>query len=320
MSLLVLAALAGACAGTHGPSRGGGPLSDVATWAIQLQGYDEDGALDRLAYAPFDMVVLDPVQTQRGRETFPMGRWVARLRKSKLVLAYVNVGQAEDYRSYWRPHWRAPTKDQRGSPSYLLTVDPDGWPGNYPVAYWDPRWQAVLWGSDSAAVNQAIDAGFDGVYLDWVLGHEDPTVAQVAREAGVDPHLAMAEMIRDLRAYARSRNPDFLVIAQNAASLAEYVPEFVAWVDGVAQESISFGGESNVPWEDPRSGDVPTPRTGDWSTETLLRQLRPYVSAGKPVFTIDYCTDPDNAEVARTNSRSRGCIPFVTRTPLDRLP
>jgi len=317
---LAIALLVAGCAGRVAPRPVTGPLEDVESWAIQLQGYDEEGALDRLAFSPVDLVVIDPIDTQRGRETFDTGRLVSRLKRSKLVLAYLNVGQAEDYRTYWRPHWRAPTATEPGKPTYLLTVDPDGWPGNYPVEYWDPRWQAVLWGADSAQLDRAIRAGFDGVYLDWILGHEDAAVAKAARAARIDPHLAMAELVRDLRAYARSKNPEFLIIAQNAASLGERVPDFIDWVDGVAQESVSFGGESNVGWDDPRAGDIPTPRVGDWSTETLLRQLRPFVFAGKPVFTIDYCLDPDNADVARTYSRSRGGIPFVTRSPLDRLP
>ena len=145
-------------------------LDAVTSWAIQLQGLERAGATDRLARAAVDMLVIDPTRTIRGLEAFPTRDLVARIRTNKLCLAYINVGQAEDYRTYWRANFRAPSGNERGHPSYLVTVDPEGWKGNYPVAFWDTRWQAVLWGSPQALVDMAIADGFDGVYLDWVLG------------------------------------------------------------------------------------------------------------------------------------------------------
>ena len=44
----------------------------------------------------------------------------------RLVLAYMSIGEAEDYRYYWQKDW------ERNKPSWLDAENPD-WPGNYKV-------------------------------------------------------------------------------------------------------------------------------------------------------------------------------------------
>jgi endo-alpha-1,4-polygalactosaminidase (GH114 family) len=72
-----------------------------------------------------------------------------------------------------------------------------------------------------------------------------------------------------------------------------------------------------VGWFNPRSGDIPTPKADRlW----LQKRLDLYLAAGLPVFTIDYCVNEQNRLASYRLSRQRGYIPFVSRTPLDRLP
>lgn len=299
------------CAGCRTAGESG--LAGVSSWAIQLDGLARDGAVDALAAAPVDMLVIEPTRTVRGQEAFPTRSVVAELGRDRICLAYVNVGQAEDYRAYWQPFWVAPTADVRGSPDYLLALDPDGWPGNYAVSFWDIRWRAILWGSSTALVDAAIEDGFDGVYLDWVLGFRFAPVEAAAAEAGVDPAQAMADLIRDLREYARRRRPGFLVVIQNPEDLAERIPELYFRIDGVAQESISFGGTAGAAWDDPDAGDIPTP-------ERSWDHLQAYRDHGLPVFSLDYARDPDNVAAAEERSRALGFVPCVSLSPLDRLP
>ncbi|MHC4973890.1 MAG: endo alpha-1,4 polygalactosaminidase [Planctomycetota bacterium] len=319
MRPLVLVALLAGCAATTPPERRS-PLRDVSAWAIQLQGLDREGALERLERTDAGLVVIDPTRTVRGQESFPTRAVVARLGSGKLCLAYLNVGQAEGYRTYWRPHWRAPTANRPGEPSYLVTVDPEGWEDNYPVAYWDLRWKGVLWGSPSSPLDQALADGFDGVFLDWILGFSDPTIVAAAQRAGVDPADAMVTLVRELRLYVQRRRPGFLLLALNGAALVEQRPEFAAVVDGIVQENLSFSGRAGAKWEDPDSGDHAIPARGDWSTAALARRLQACRDRGLPVFTLDYAADPTNARRARAVSVGLGCVPFVSRTPLDRLP
>ena len=44
---------------------------------------------------------------------------------SKMAIAYIDIGQAENYRSYWQSDWRV------GKPDWIAGGDPDGWAGNF---------------------------------------------------------------------------------------------------------------------------------------------------------------------------------------------
>jgi len=291
-------------------------LDDVQSWAIQLQGLEQQASIDRMAGAGYGMVVVDPVSNVRGLEAFDTAAMVKRLRAGAICLAYFNVGQAEDYRTYWRKEWRAPTRERPGAPAFLLTVDPEGWKGDYPVAFWEKDWKAIL----ARRIDDVVRQGFDGIYCDWVLAFDDPTVRQAATAAGIDGPRAMADLLQELRKHARKRNPRFLLVMQNGEALFGAVPGMASRVDGYAQEPVSFGGAAGAGWEDAAAGDKALPATGAWSTQSMLASLRRIRAQGVPTFTIDYAIDPAHARIARERARAVGAVPFVTRVSLDRLP
>jgi len=84
---------------------------------------------------------------------------------SRLVIAYMSIGEAEDYRYYWRSEWKS------SPPSWLAGENPD-WPGNYKVRYWNADWQKIIFGEDDSYLELILDAGFDGVYLDIIDAFE----------------------------------------------------------------------------------------------------------------------------------------------------
>lgn len=58
----------------------------------------------------------------------------------RLVLAYMSIGEAEDYRYYWNAGWFT------NPPSWLGEENPD-WEGNYKVRYWEHGWQDIIFGT-----------------------------------------------------------------------------------------------------------------------------------------------------------------------------
>ena len=84
---------------------------------------------------------------------------------SRLVIAYMSIGEAEDYRWYWQNDWEV------GSPEWIVAYNPY-WGGNYKVEYWNPEWQSIIFGNDESYTKKLIDAGFDGAYLDIVDAFE----------------------------------------------------------------------------------------------------------------------------------------------------
>ncbi len=84
---------------------------------------------------------------------------------TRLVLGYMSIGEAEDYRYYWNNAWNV------GGPDWLEGENPD-WEGNYKVQYWDSAWRQIIYKSEDSYLSRILDAGFDGVYLDQIEAYE----------------------------------------------------------------------------------------------------------------------------------------------------
>lgn len=83
----------------------------------------------------------------------------------RLVICYMSIGEAENYRYYWKTEWNSK------KPAWMDIENPD-WPGNYKVKYWDKDWQSIIYGNDNSYLKKIIDADFDGAYLDIIDAFE----------------------------------------------------------------------------------------------------------------------------------------------------
>lgn len=83
----------------------------------------------------------------------------------RLVISYMSIGEAEDYRYYWQSNWNT------NHPAWLDTENPD-WAGNYKVKYWNKEWQNIIFGNSDSYVKKITNAKFDGVYLDLIDAFE----------------------------------------------------------------------------------------------------------------------------------------------------
>jgi len=311
-------------------------LGDVTYWAYQLQDISAPGAVDTLVASHYDMLVLEPTRTDWSSDDrhFDTRGMVAQLKDSqasdgvhhKLVIAYVDIGEAEDWRWYWTwsTDWDCVGDPPADWPDYILACDPDGWSGNYPVAYWDPRWKdIVIYGNNQGShpdrdydsvIDEVIRDGFDGIYLDWVEGFENEDVVVAAQAEGKDPAAEMIGFIQEMGEYATARNPDFLIIQQNAASLIDGHPELFNRIDAIAQEAIWYDGDATDEWDDPDGYD--------WENDSglvnyYIGYLDQYLDARLPVFDCEYALD--YADSAYANAIDKGYVPYVTRRSLSRL-
>jgi cysteinyl-tRNA synthetase len=275
---------------------GSGPVTEpislaaVNDFLYQLQDLD----LAAIGDTAYDLVVMDYSADGTEAGEFTPAQITA-LKHSpggaKIVLAYMSIGEAEDYRFYWQEGWTP------GNPAWLDAENPD-WPGNYKVRYWDPGWQSII----SGYTDRLLDAGFDGAYLDIIDAYEyyaDRGRTTAAQE--------MVDFVAAIRAHARARDPDFYVFPQNAPQLAEEVPAYLGSVDGIGQEDIYYGYDDD---------DVMTPPA---VTAELEGYLDVFKNAGKLVLTVDYATTPAHVDDAYARSQAKGYVPFVTVRDLDRL-
>ncbi len=314
-------------------------VAAIDSWLYLIDVNLDGDTVDEIVESEHDLVVIDLITSETENTSYPLAEVVDRFHDAehpKVVLAYLDVGQAEDYRTYWEEGWGI------GEPDWIVAADPDGWEGNYPVAYWDPDWWA-LWLDDGGLMDQVAEAGFDGVYLDWLEAYSDTDVAERAEEDGVDPTGEMVRWVGALAAHGRSRDPGFLVVGQNAAELVGRSDRYRRTIDAVAQEQVWFdGGADNDP-----PGDCPLPRTEDdiddaayvdtleggclelWedypestlhvSSQGYLEDLEAVAAAGLVVFTVDYATEADHVRFVLDESRDRGFVPFVGVRSLDRF-
>ena len=88
------------------------PLKSVAYWAYQIQGLTQSGAVDRLVASRYDLLVLEPTRTDKQTSSFDSKGMVQQLHattgksgNTRLVLAYVDIGEAESWRYYWDSSW-----------------------------------------------------------------------------------------------------------------------------------------------------------------------------------------------------------------------
>ncbi|HKL96379.1 MAG TPA: endo alpha-1,4 polygalactosaminidase [Paludibacteraceae bacterium] len=84
---------------------------------------------------------------------------------SRLVIAYMSIGEAENYRYYWQSSWNM------FKPRWIDRENPD-WKGNYKVKYWDKEWQSIIFGNNDSYLQKILNANFDGVYLDIIDAFE----------------------------------------------------------------------------------------------------------------------------------------------------
>ena len=226
--------------------------ANVSHWLYLIDVNLDMDMVERMVDSEYDMVVLDFIPSEKENTDYPMGEVVARLHAAshpKLVMAYIDIGEAEEYRTYWEPGWRV------GDPEWIAGEDPDGWEGNFPVAYWHDEWRQI-WLGEGGYLAAILDAGFDGIYLDWIEAYSDESVIAIAEDDGVDPQQEMIWWIQDMAEFCRGRRPGFFVIGQNGAELAEG-DDYLAIIDAIAQEQVWFdGGADNDPL-----GDCPLPRT-----------------------------------------------------------
>ncbi len=312
-------------------------LSQVKYWAYNIQNVDTPQQREQLVGTHFDLYVLETVTTEKGKEDFEIAQLVQDIRQyniqtrniNPIILAYVDIGQAEDWRWYWQEGW------QPGNPAWIVGEDPNGWAGNYPVAYWNTVWEEIaVYGYQGQSLVQAtVDAGFDGIYMDWVEAFSDDNVVAKAKS---DFNLAdddqarqktaelMFDFIEKIGVQAQIINPGYLIVAQNASDLYDFNPiRYKELMDGIALEAIWYDGDEGFDdWSNSRGYNVPTNNLYPGWTEEVLDDLVDIRNDNIPIFCAEYAQDISGYNYASDvyeNLAPGICIPYTTRRSLQQL-
>ena len=167
-----------------------------------------------LARSPFQVIVMDPTRDGTDETSYTVAD-IQSIRagngKPKLVLGYLSVGEAENYRSYWQKDWK------HNRPDWIGPVDPD-WPGDFKVKFWETPWRTLM----EKLVDRLIDQGFDGSFMDVVDAGEfwaDPD-RKAAQRPGAERE--MVDLVKDLADHAHKRNPSFGIFPNGAENFGAF--------------------------------------------------------------------------------------------------
>ena len=226
-------------------------------------------------------------------------------RTGRNVIAYISIGEAEDYRPYWRKEWGTRKNLTAAAPMWLGTENPE-WKGNYRVKYWHPEWQKLM----LAAVDDAMARGFDGVYLDIVDGFE--TYEQEGKEFiddRVNPETKqsyrrdMVDWVKAIAARARAKNPAALIIPQNGSQLVAHA-DFLAIISAIGIEDLFTNGNKLQPKQ---------------HVAEVLAHLKNVAAARKPALLIEYPKSAERQALARKLAEENRLVLLVTDRQLKTL-
>ncbi|MBU4265862.1 MAG: C25 family cysteine peptidase [Candidatus Altiarchaeales archaeon] len=247
-------------------------------WLCQ---YSNINASDILG-TDFDLVDLDPDDLDSSQ--------VSDLKDSgKFTLAYINIGWAENWRSYWNPSW------ETESPPWLL--DEAEWEDEYYVDFSQQEWQSIV----HNYIDEINAKGFSGIYMDNVEAgyqrHEsnlsDARYENCTREN-------MIEFIQNISLTHRSGN--FSIFPQNGLDIALNLTDYI---DGVGVEDTYYE-------------DTGSPVDSE-TTSLKEATLDNLTAEGKLVLTLDYTTEQTEIDSAYSQSSGRGYVPYVSIIDLNQL-
>jgi len=220
-------------------------------------------------------------------------------------VAYISIGEVEDYRPYRRKEWGGQNKLTAAAPAWLGAENPE-WKGNFRVKYWRVQWQQLI----LSAIDDAMARGFDGVYLDIVDGFE--TYEQEGMnfiDDRVNPETKqsyrrdMVDWVRAIAARARTKNPGALVIPQNGSQLVVH-PDFIEVISAIGVEDLFTNGDKLQSMS---------------HTSEVLGHLKKLAAAKKPVLLIEYPKTAERQALSQKLAKENGCVLLVTGRQLETL-
>ena len=245
-------------------------IQSVRNFAVQFSGEYQLSAFSR-----FDLVIIDPDQSRRSEAD-------SLSRKRVLPIAYLNIGEAEEYRWYY----------SEIKPNWVLGKNPN-WERHFYVDVNNVEWQNLIL---QRILPRIYRSNFAGVFLD-MIDIASPELYPSTRQGVIDLILKI-----------RAAYPDKLILLNNGTFLAENVK---SEIDGICVESVfaTYDFQTKKYSVRPRA-----------EFESRARELQGMQkNLGARIFVIDYAAPGDTAaqSFVGTQARDFGFLSFVSDIDLD---
>ncbi len=283
------------------------PAPTSLAYVLQADSFAKNkaSAIARLAASGRDWIVLDAGFSGSAPWTRADLNAIRAGKAGRRVICYVSIGEAEDYRPYWKKGWLKDGKLTSTAPGWLVAENPD-WAGNYKVKYWAKGWQQTM----LPVIDSVMAAGFDGVYLDIVDGFEfferdgDKFIDnRMNPETGKTYRRDMVDWVKTIAAHVRKNDSNALVVPQNGPQLLAH-PDFLATASAIGIEDLFTDGNRLKPKAD---------------TDYSLGFLKKIIEAGKPVLLIEYATNAERRNLVKARARKLGFTWLLTDRNLKTL-
>ncbi|PCJ83753.1 MAG: hypothetical protein COA57_10480 [Flavobacteriales bacterium] len=273
-------------------------LTTVNSWAYQLQNMSVSQIA---ADTSFELIVMDYSLNGDDASKFTTQE-ISQIKNSgKKAIAYLSIGEAENYRFYWDTAWNT------FNPAFLGPENPD-WPGNYKVKFWDSQWQDIVF----QYIDTIMAQGFDGIYMDiidaWYYWQTENPQEPMADSL-------MVEFMQNIRNHV-DFGPlawYFYLIPQNGEdvfdgdnSSASLKSKWFTAIDGIGVEDVFFPG--NLDEDNAYNPD-----------NYRLSILQDYVQNSKQVFSVEYLTQSSKISQFISEANNQSFVPYVCTRDLDQL-
>jgi len=257
------------------------PLGAVREWAIVLSYEPQAHPVAASDLQRCQMVIVDP-------DSHPP---LDGLGGKTIVVAYVSLGEAEEYRSYW---------PQIAQKEWVVGAN-ENWGRSHFVDVRSAEWRSLVL---ETVVPGVIAKGFRGIMMDTLdtadfLESKDP-----ARFGG--SRAAMAGLVHAIR----ERYPDLLLISNNGFALFDKIGPCLS---GALTESV-FRRHGPKPGE----YSAVSAEDADWKISRLTSLA---AKTGIPVFAIDYVSlgDVAGARDSAARLKALGFRPYIAERELNRI-
>lgn len=237
-------------------------IKPLMRFHYQLQGYDHFNYKSKTP----TLVVIDYSKNGKDESAFSKEE-IANIKKNQnVVLSYLSIGESESYRWYFKE-----------MPQKLISNQNIKFKDNFKVPYWEQEWKEIIYSSENSYLSRIMKSAFDGVYLDLVDAYSFfANNTNAANE--------MALFIISLSKKARSLNPKFIIVQQNAPCLyreitnQEILKEYWKSIDAISLESTFMFGE-----KDEDNSFSPQ--------ESVLSCIESYHDKDIKIFGVEYVRD-----------------------------
>lgn len=288
IAAMLLVSLSDSCCAQNTKSASAKPVAMGYVLQADALNSDKSKAIAQLRNSGRDWIVLDRFFTGENPWTKQDLDAIRKGKPGRKVIAYLSIGEAEDYRHYWQESWT------KSPPEFLLGENPD-WKGNFTVRFWSPKWQEII----LQDVRQITKLGFDGLYLDkvdvfelfehdkknddWIDNRPNPETKNTYRED-------MIAWVRKVGEEMRKVNKKAMLIPQNASQLLEK-PKYAKMINAIGVEDLFTDGEKKQPNED---------------RDYLVAFLKQAKAARISVLCIEYCQEKKLQAFATERAKKLG--------------